>query len=396
MTYRYIWSKVTNSTLNNLLLDFFMPKKILLLSRKDTKHPKAGGAEVVIHRYAQWLVEAGYEVTQIAPLFSWARQEEQIDGIYIKRMFSIHTIYFCFWARYLFKNKERYDCIIDHAWGIPLLSPVYIRKTPIIFFTHHLGTTERADYFRQRCNLPQLWKVLWYIYTYMVLSLYRHKHTITVSEGTAHELRKLWFTSIHVLPNSTDYPKNNKPKAKKELILTTVGRIVPNKQFAHTLHILKKLHDNNAYYSLYIVGAQQDTSEVDLLQQLVYTYWLEQYVHFTGKVTTDQLIGLRDRTRYGIITSDKEWFGMTVLEANCRGVPMIWYAIPGVNEVIHPWKNGYLAPKNDRPTLVTYILKESEEDYAHLVKNTKMWIDAYPTWEKNSDVFVALLQKQIQ
>jgi hypothetical protein len=74
---------------------------------------------------------------------------------------------------------------------------------------------------------------------------------------------------------------------------------------------------------------------------------------------------------------------------------MLGYAIPGVDEVIHHGKNGYLAPKNDRSALASIIINESEEDYVHIVKSTKTWIDTYPTREINIASFVSLLEDRI-
>jgi len=81
------------------------------------------------------------------------------------------------------------------------------------------------------------------VYTYFVLHLYRKKTTITVSQATAQELYKLGFTDVHVFPNTTDYPHIQTPTPKIKLVLTSVGRIVPNKQFSHAIHILKTLHN---------------------------------------------------------------------------------------------------------------------------------------------------------
>lgn len=356
--------------------------RLLVLSRKDTKHPNAWGAEIVLYQYLQWLVQCWWEVTQIAPSFVGAQKNERIDGVKITRMFSLHTIYFCFRARYLFVNKERYDLVLDHAGGIPLLSPLYIKKTPIVFFTHHVGTTERADYFRQWLKIWWIGELCRRIYNTCILRLYRHRPTITVSQWTAKELRRLGFSAVHIFPNTTEYPRKTRgQKAAVPLILTTVGRIVPNKQFSHAIRLLKKLHVHGYDYRLHIVWSMQDKEEVERLHKLVDELCIKDAVIFEGKMPTDALLALWDRTRYGLVTSDKEWFGMTILEANCRGVPVLAYNIPGVNEVIHHWENGYLVEKNNSDELVDCILEE--DDYAGLCSRTESFIAQYPTRQKN-------------
>lgn len=366
-------------------------KKVLLLTRKDTEHPKAWGAEVVIHRYAQGLVKAWYQVTQIAPLFSGAKKVTQIDGIDIKRMFSIHTIYFCFPVWYFFRNKETYDLIIDHAGGIPLLSPLYIWKTPIVFFTHHIWTIEWEDYFQPFGFVGKFFR---WVYNHFVLYLYREKPTITVSQWTEQELHKLGFTDVHVFPNTTDYPRIQSTSIpKKKLILTSVGRVVPNKQFSHAILLLKTLHLAWLRYHLHIVWAVQDKYEYELLQTLIETEQLNDFVTFHWKIWTEALIALWDESRYGLIMSDKEWFWLTTLEANARGVPMIGYDIPGVNEVIHDGENWWCIAKNNRNEWAQHIIWSSEEEYNHLVNTTLQFINNYSSWESNQKKCIALIRR---
>jgi glycosyltransferase involved in cell wall biosynthesis len=366
-------------------------KSILVLSRKDIYHPNAWWAEQIIHIYMKWLINAWYAVTQIAPQFSWSSKSEQIDWITIKRMFSIHTIYFAFWTRYLFVRNEQYDLIIDHAWGIPLLSPLYVFKKPIVFFTHHIWTTEREDYFKPFWFIGKCFRGL---YNHFVLKLYRKKPTITVSQWTAQELRKLGFQNIHVLPNTTDYPRIEFTVQKKELILTTVGRVVPNKQFSHALYLLKTLHNGWLPYHLHIVWAIQDKNEYVYLENIIKTEQLNSAVTFDWKLWTQELIALWDKSRYWLILSDKEWFWLTTLEANSRGVPMLGYSIPGVNEVIHDWENWRLLPKNDRNEWAQRIIWTWEEEYTKLVKQTVQFITTYPTWEWNQNKFVLLIKSE--
>jgi hypothetical protein len=85
-----------------------------------------------------------------------------------------------------------------------------------------VGTKERAEYFHQRIGLKWVGNFFQWIYNTVVLHLYRKKPTITVSEGTAQELYTLGFTDVHVLPNTTDYPRIQTPKVKSNLVLTSV------------------------------------------------------------------------------------------------------------------------------------------------------------------------------
>lgn len=367
-------------------------KHILLLSWKDIHHPKAWWAETVIHTYMTWLVQQWYSVTQIAPWFTGAKKEEYRDGIQVKRIGSIHSIYFLCRIRYLFVNREEYDIIIDHAWGIPLLSPLYIRNKPIIFFTHHLWTKERNDYFQQRIWLSVLGSFFRRMYTSFVIKLYRKKLTITVSHWTAQVLQQLWFTNIQVIPNTTSFPIRTTYTTAEQLILTTVWRIVPNKQFDHAIRVVAVLREKWFPYTLYIAGPKQDAKEVACLEALIQTLQLHDTVFFTGKVSQDELLALRDKTRYWLVTSDTEWFGLTILEANKRGVPVLGYDIPWVNEVLISWTNGYLVEKNNRQKIAETITAEDQDQYATLVASTQDFIAHYPSRSNNIATFTRIIE----
>ena len=113
-------------------------KNILFLTWKDIKHPRKWWAEVVMLEYAKRLVNDWNKVTWFASGFKWWEKEEVIEGIQIIRKYSINTIYFFAWNWYRkFRKENKVDIVIDEAWWIPLLSPLYEKEIPIYFFIHH-------------------------------------------------------------------------------------------------------------------------------------------------------------------------------------------------------------------------------------------------------------------
>lgn len=333
-----------------------------------------------MHRYLSWLAALWHEVVQVATWFSGSQKYSSIDGVQIHRRWSIHSIYFIFWVIYLSKYRGSYDMIIDHAGGIPLFSPLYAWRKPIIFFTHHVGTKERAEYFTQWIGIWRIGNVCRWIYNTIVLWLYHHKTTITVSQWTASELTKLWFSQVNILSNTTDYPRVDHV-GERWLELTVVGRVVPNKQFTHAIQVVYQLHQHWLPYRLNIIWVEQDPIESQKLHDLVREYKLEESIIFHGRVEDEQLIQIWDRTQYGLVVSDKEGFGMTVLEANSRWVPMIWYDIPWVNEVIKHGSNWYLVDKNNIEQIVDCIMQP--DAYDDLVLSTVQFMQKYPTWDTN-------------
>jgi len=366
-------------------------RRILCLCRKDIKHARHGGAEVVIHQYLKGLVALWYEVTQISSRSGDNPHEEIINGIHIIRIWTIHSIYFLFPWYYLWYIRWKYDLIIDHAGGIPLLSPWYEHKIPIVFFIHHIGIKERWEYFKQRIGVWRIGSFFLRIYNHLVLVYYRHKTTITVSEWTAYELRELWFTSVHILKNTTDRKINKSYKQKKEPRLLMIGRIVPNKQIDHGIYIVHQLQQQGYKYHLDIIGDTQDKMEYQKLKKITHELSIQDYIHFHGKMDRNHLVELMQDTQYLLLTSDKEWFGIVVLEANTQWIPALWYNIPGINEAICDGHNGILFTKNNHQSIWSYII-DHQSDYPLLQNQTLSYITSYPRRSHNVEELTTIIE----
>lgn len=85
--------------------------------------------------------------------------------------------------------------------------------------------------------------------------------------------------------------------------------------------------------------------EMDSIKQLVTSLKIEDKVLFTGKRNdTAQLLAMSDMMFH---LSEKEAFGLVLLEAMACGVPSVATAIDGIPEVIADEKNGFLVPYGD-------------------------------------------------
>jgi glycogen synthase len=93
--------------------------KILWLTWKDSKHPHAGGAEVVSSELAKRLVKAGHEVTFVTSGYKGASQTDSIDGYSIVRVGGRFTVYWQAY-RYIKKNLADWpDFVVEEINTIP-------------------------------------------------------------------------------------------------------------------------------------------------------------------------------------------------------------------------------------------------------------------------------------
>lgn len=247
--------------------------KILFLTWKDSKHPFAGGAEKVIHEYAKGLVKLGHQVSWFAYSFPGASEKDSYDGIDIIRKFSLKSAYFLFPWWYKKHLQGKFDVIIDEAGGLPLLSPWYEKKTPIVFFAHHIGDKERNYAYPRPLSSIGKW-----VYR-QFFKPYKNYPTITVSQSTKSELvEKFSFDpeKIQVIENACDItPLKEIDFAKKEDRILFLGRLMPIKRvedaikaFAFFLKSDKKF----SHYVLDIVGNAQDKQYVAFLKKIATEY----------------------------------------------------------------------------------------------------------------------------
>lgn len=103
---------------------------------------------------------------------------------------------------------------------------------------------------------------------------------------------------------------------------------------------------------LLLVG---DGPEMSRMLQLVRELGLEDQVLFLGQ--RDNLSDIYNMSDLKLLLSEKEAFGLVLLEAMACGVPCIGANIGGMPEIIEPGKNGYLAELGNVEQVAEYALK---------------------------------------
>ncbi|MDQ0160711.1 N-acetyl-alpha-D-glucosaminyl L-malate synthase BshA [Alkalibacillus salilacus] len=111
---------------------------------------------------------------------------------------------------------------------------------------------------------------------------------------------------------------------------------------------------------LLLVG---DGPEYSRVRQKVVDYNLDQDVIFLGR--QDNIQDLIKVSDLKILLSEKESFGLVLLEAMSQGVPCIGTNVGGIPEVIEDGKNGFLCPLGDLECVATNAIA--------LLQNDALW-----------------------
>ena len=87
------------------------------------------------------------------------------------------------------------------------------------------------------------------------------------------------------------------------------------------------------------------------LQALVQELGLADHVQFHGHVSDTEKIHLLQQAHVVVNTSMKEGWGLTVLEANACGTPVVGADVPGLRDSVQHGKTGLLVPYGDPEAL---------------------------------------------
>ncbi len=362
-------------------------KNILFLTWKDIKHPRKWWAEVVMLEYAKRLVNDWNKVTWFASGFKWWEKEEVIEGIQIIRKYSINTIYFFAWNWYRkFRKENKVDIVIDEAWWIPLLSPLYEKEIPIYFFIHHIPEKEIKDGFIFPINFFMKKFIYWSI------SLYKSLPSITVSNSTKEELEKKFnFKNVFVVENSLNLEpieKINFEKKKNEVVF--LWRITIMKRVEESIQAFNELFKKDNSYKLNIIWNKQDLKYSYELEKLIKRLNLSKNVNFI-EYSKENVEKYLTSAKLMLVTSTKEWFWLVVLEANSFWLPVFAYDVAWLRDSVKNWINWYLIEDWNFKKMWEEIIKllydnkcyrNISESSLEYIKNFWWWDEKYKELKK--------------
>lgn len=317
--------------------------KVLVINWRDIHNPEAGGAEVHIHEILM-RKPASWTVDFVAATFPGCEPEQDMGSYAITRIPNNGLFNFTFRRFYKKVLKKRdYDLIIDDVSKIPLATPWYITDRPVLAVHHHV---HGRSLFSQ-LPYPQAWYV--YHMERYLLRAYRDTPLISVSESSRDDLLALYpFTRLDVQHNGIDFTRISSAypglKPNEQPTILYLGRLKKYKRVDHLLQALLRLREHIPGIQLIIAGKGDDE---DRLQELVREWKLQDAVTFLGFISDQEKIKLLHQAWVTAIASEKEGWGISVLEGNAAGLPAVGYDVEGLRDSIRDGETGLLARNGD-------------------------------------------------
>ena len=329
-----------------------MSYRILLINWQDIANPQGGGAEVHAHEIFKRVAAAGHEVVQLSCRFKGARREETIDSIrIIRRGWRSAFNFFVPGAYFTLRNKYRFDVVFDDINKIPFFTPLYVTE-PLIAIVHH--------FFGESIFLETGKLQAWYVRTSerAVPPIYRNTHFITVSESSRRELIGLCTrcSRVDIVGNAVDqqrYYADTALKAARPLI-GYFGRLKKYKCVEHVIDALPGVLEKVPNASLLIVGDGDHRAE---LERYAVQMGVAHKVRFTGAVSPEDKVTFLNKMWVVANPSPKEGWGLTVIEANACGTPVVAANSPGLRDSVKNDRTGKLYEWGRTEQLAEYLVK---------------------------------------
>jgi phosphatidylinositol alpha-1,6-mannosyltransferase len=145
-------------------------------------------------------------------------------------------------------------------------------------------------------------------------------------------------------------------------VLLGVGALKPRKGYHVAVEALPIVRERYPDVHYYLVGDDRDGGYVRQLREAVTRLGLERNVTITGRVEDAELDALYRRSDAFVLPPVNsgaafEGFGLTYLEANAYGKPVIGSYDCGAEDAIRDGVNGYLAPQRDSAAVAERILR---------------------------------------
>jgi glycosyltransferase involved in cell wall biosynthesis len=367
--------------------------KILAINWQDLSNPQAGGAEIHLEEILKRVVAKGHQVTLFCSSYPKAKKIEWINGIEILRKGSRYNFNLVV-SKYIksLLAQKRPDLIIEDINKIPFYTPLF-QNLPTLVVIPHLF----ADSVFKEINFV--------LGLYIFLSekpisrIYKGKKFMVISESTKFDLvqRKIPDRDIYVIKCGIDhqlYFPDKDIKRDDPPLAVYVGRLKKYKTVDCLLKALPLVLEKIPEARLVIVG---DGDYAPELKKLTRQLRLEDKVKFTGFVSQKEKVNWLRKAWVAVYPSLKEGWGLTNIEANACGTPVLASDVPGLRDSVVTGETGFLFEYGKEDKLADSMIKMMSDSglRERLSRGGLRWAQTF-SWDKAADQALELFQSVVE
>jgi len=360
-----------------------------MLNERDLSHPLAGGVEVHLEEIASRLASRhGISTTVLCASFPGALPDEVRRGI---RFVRFGDRGFSYYAQIFGRARAElasggYDLVIENLCKLMFVSRLWLHGVPRLGLVHHLFGLSA---FRQ-VSAPIATAVV--AAEAMLPIAYRGWPFVAVSPSTRDDLVKRGIPrrDIRVIPNGLDHEhyRPGAPAAEQDLVVF-VGRLEHYKGVDLLLDAWPRVRAVRPGARLVIAGSGGAGDE---MRRRASGAEFGGSVSFAGFVSEDEKVTLLRRATVVVQPSRKEGWGLTVLEANACGTPVVATDVPGLRDSVRPGVTGLLAAP-DPASLAASLVAVLSDDVlrSRLAREARVWSERF-SWDRVTDAFADVVR----
>jgi glycosyltransferase involved in cell wall biosynthesis len=290
-------------------------------------------------------------VTLLVSGWNGGSARDHLDRMDIHRVGGRHS--YLLGARRYFRSalRERgFDLIIEDLNKVPLFSP-YWASAPLVLLVHHLfGATAF-----QEASLP-IAAATW-VLERPVPRVYRRAPVQAVSESTADDLVRRGFRrdQITVIPNGVDlefYCPDPRETRFAEPTILYLGRVKKYKRIDLVVRAVAMLRAQGLGAKLIVAGKG---NAADSVRRLAAELGIAEALSMPGYVDENEKRSLFRRSWVHVLTSSKEGWGISNLEAAACGTPTVASDSPGLRDSVVHGTTGFLVPHGNVAGLAAHL-----------------------------------------
>jgi glycosyltransferase involved in cell wall biosynthesis len=360
------------------------PLRVLVLNERDPTHPRAGGAEVHVAEIARRLAARGFAITQYACGHRGAPAVETLAGLTVRRLGPLPVYY----PRAVLETaretrRGRFDVVVECLNKLPFCARAY-SAVPVLAVSHHL--------FGASAFAQAPWPVAAAVVALekLIPRVYRDVPFLAISESSRQDLvaRGIPADHIGVSPPGADLPAAApRPMAQRPCRIVYLGRLEKYKRVDLLLSACASLAPRFPALEIAIVGRG---AERPRLEALARDLGLAARTRFTGFVDAAERDRLVADARVAVFPSVKEGWGLTAIECNALGVPVVATDAPGLRDSVRHDQTGVLVP-DAKPDAFAWALGQAlaellgdEARLTRLASGAQAWARRFD-WETAAD-----------
>lgn len=314
--------------------------RILVVNWQDRENPQAGGAELHLHEVFGRLASQGNEVSLLCGGWPGCASRAVLDGIDVVRVGTRTS--FRLLARRGYREhfaQRPFDVLVEDINKMPLHTPRWGRVPVVGLVPHLFGGTAFQE-------LAAPLAALVWLAEQPLPWVYRGVPFEAISESTADDLaargipREL-VQVVYCGIDSQAFTPNPEWREPAPLF-AYLGRLKKYKRVDLVLQAFARTAVPEA--RLEIAGAGDYRGA---LERLASSLDLGDRVTFLGRISEAEKLRLLRRAWALVLTSPKEGWGITNLEAAACGTAVLASNSPGIRESVRDGETGYLVAHGD-------------------------------------------------